>query len=323
VRACNFPEQFTSVKLGVQKVDRRTGGAEQHHGVKSTRERLDTEKLVSLNNATYAALERVEASRRTAKWNGGPGFGTFLSEIQELCTCLAKFGEYALRGAARSAANHTRTGPAHSPTEPEDLDYFEVTAKRAGNAAVKLLGERMAAAEVYELVLIDDEVMGTTLDPSTASDAHNIARKEQRRKYIQDLQRRGGPCTMRLHMFHPGGPHPSVRYAWRLPADEADRDEVAEAAAVAKASAAAPVTASRAIRRGFFERYSPTGVSPALLKSMHQFLTGDSAAPHDLMDKVGLKCTHTLPRAPSPPSASPLPGGPRARHHLDELRLRR
>ena len=114
-----------------------------------------------------------------------------------------------------------------------------------------------------------------------------IARKEQRRKFIRELRDCGGPCQMRVHIFHPGGPHGSIRFAWRLPVGEVDRDDTAEAAAVATATAAAPLTASREMRRSFFERFSPARRSPAVLNQMYQHLTGDSAAPHDSNDKVG------------------------------------
>ena len=283
-RGCHLPEQLTSAKLGVQK-------AEKSHKPKPKGDRLSTEKTIDLNNAAYTALERVEADHlQTSKRSGGQmqGLLTFFAEVRALCTCLAKYAEYKLQNNASSEMNRNRTAPSHTPTNPDDLDYFEVEVKRCSirNPCLEPLNQRMAAAELYEPVLIDDAIMGVTVEPSMYGNGE-IARKEQRRKFIRELRDCGGPCQMRVHIFHPGGPHGSIRFAWRLPVGEVDRDDTAEAAAVATATAAAPLTASREMRRSFFDRFSPTGASPAVLKNMYQHLTGDSAAPENLSDKVG------------------------------------
>lgn len=262
--------------------------AEKSHKPKPTGDRLSTEKTIDLNNATYVALERVEADHQhTFKRSGGQmqGLLTFLAEVRALCTSLAKYAEYKLQNSASSQMNHNRTAPSHTPTNPNDIDYFEVDVRRCPirNPCLEPLKQRMAAAKLYEPVLIDDTIMGVTVEPSMYGNGE-IARWEQRRKFIHDLRDRGGPCKMRVHIFHPGGQHGSIRFAWRLPVDQ---DDVAEAAAVATATAAAPLTASREMRRSFFDRFSPTGASPAVLKNMYQHLTGDSAAPENLSDKVG------------------------------------
>lgn len=278
-RSCHLPKCFTSAQLGVQK-------AEKSHKAKVTGERLSTEKLVGLNNTAYAALERVQADHnRISKQGGGQGLSAFFEEVRALCTRLATYAAYKLRNSASSEMNRNRTAPSHTPTDPNDLDCFDVDAAPCMRGCLQPLLERMAAAEFYEPVLMDDNIMGVTVEPSMYGN-DEIARWEQRRKFMQDLKKHGGPCKMRVYIFHAGGPHGSLRFAWRLPL-EADRDDAKEAAAVATATAAAPLTASREMRRSFFERFSPAGTSPAVLKQMYQHLTGDSAAPENSKDKVG------------------------------------
>ena len=78
-------------------------------------------------------------------------------------------------------------------------------------------------------MLIDDAVMGV---PETYSASTDISHSKLRHDFITELKTRGGPCIMRVHIFHSGGPHPDVRQAWRLPLEQSD---ILEAAAVAKA----------------------------------------------------------------------------------------
>ena len=111
---------------------------------------------------------------------------------------------------------------------------------------------------------------------SESKSSTDIARHELRRKFVTDLRTKGGPCEFQCHIFHPGGPHPSVRLAWRRMANPVDPSK--EAATIAKASLMVPEVASRAMRREFFSRFSPTQLSPAIMRAMHQFLTRDTAA---------------------------------------------
>ena len=109
----------------MQKADRRGGDEDQHHGAKETEARLSTEKLINLNNATYDTLERLEADQKTAKWTGGAGFSTFISDVRDLCTRLAAYAKYKLKDSARRQARCPTRVPRlrHStPRQPGTLE---------------------------------------------------------------------------------------------------------------------------------------------------------------------------------------------------------
>ena len=272
---------------------------------------MQTAKLIELNNAVYSKIERIKKS--TTRWQ--PGWSTMLASVDDLCSRLAKYAEYKLQDAKRSATDRERTEPARDPASADDLDYFETTGARhelVANPSLRLLAERLSRAEPYEPVLIDDAVMGV---PETSHPSTDIAHSKLRRDFMNALKTRGGPCAMRVHVFHSGGPHPDVRQAWRLPLEQSERSEIKEAAAVAKAvqvrrvqhrtvsptsstlpaplahppclhRQAGPKYSSRALRREFQLRFAPTGTEPALLREMHSFLTGDASAAHDGSEEV-------------------------------------
>ena len=129
-RSCHLPERFTSAKLGVQK-------AENSHKPKAKVKRLNTEKLVGLNNTAYAALERVQTDHqrisKQSSGQGGQGLLAFFEEVRALCTRLAKYAEYKLQNSTSSEMNRKRTALSHTPTNPNDLECFEVDAARCAN----------------------------------------------------------------------------------------------------------------------------------------------------------------------------------------------
>jgi len=191
-----------------------------------------------------------------------------------MCQNLAKYAAYKLERAQCSQSNHDRTDAPHSATDAKDLQYFFVSGARKCDPKVGLLAERLAQAEPYTPVVLDDTMMNIKLAYDASTD---IPRTEQRRNFMFELKTRGGPCEMKVLVIHLGGQMSDVRLAWRLP-PPMQRNETQEAAAVAAATKAAPEFSNRAIRRQFFARYSPTGVLPGVLRSMHRFLTGDTTA---------------------------------------------
>ena len=305
-RACHIPERFTSAKLNV-------AASTKHNGSKSTVERLSTERLMQRVNLLYMTLERLESQ---GSWHRAPGWASFLSDVRTLCTRLAHYADGKLEQAQRSAANHARTQSTRDPTAAKNLDYFLVEGTRNPSLHPSLwpLAARLGQAEMYEPVLIDDSIMGVTIAKPSEPPSAEVTRKEQRRDFMNGLQSHGGPFQMMVHVFHQGGPKPSVRYCWRVPSDEDVRaaaeaardaalrndadpfaaaaagraagaatmtDPVKEAAAVAKAAGGAPVTSTRTMRAEFFARFAPTGLHQAVLHEMHRFLTGDTSAAKD------------------------------------------
>eukprot|EP00117_Sycon_ciliatum_P002691 scpid45083/ scgid7803/ len=99
--------------------------------------------------------------------------------------------------------------------------------------------------------------------------------RKERYKFIHGMEL---PFPYELFSYDPGSNVGCLWWAWKVPVDPADSNSTASLKLVKQCEKDVPSFATRAMRKKFIERYQMvTECSPAVLRNMFQFVSGDVA----------------------------------------------
>ena len=224
--------------------------------------RLDTQKLLDHAVAISSAIEKAHKAR----WGTLEIWQPFLKDAEHLALALDKLGDGSLVQARRV---HEAKQRKEDKRSPDDANYLDVRDIPAGEPCASIENGRYDALEAelskvadYEVVTISDSLMGISASTSTPSNV--------RRSYFQHIAFADFP--VKLYVYRHGGPHPSTARIWRT---TDPLDSTRDAAALSAALATAKVHSSRAMLRDYFDKFSITGTSVAVMRALRHFLLPD------------------------------------------------
>ena len=245
----------------------------EHHGpnlsmeqdeADKNEERLSASKLKRHADTLISLLD-------CAKWAETRAWQPFMRDLEALAEGMDKLAAAMVKNTEAVRAARAAKEPPHAPDREEDVKDSRVEEPCASDAcAIKYatLRSRLAKLGDYELLVLDDNIMGVS-----ASSTANV-KKHVRRAFIDDLAI--PEAAVYIHIFRSGGPRPSTIHVWKEPSDEAKRSVGKQAAAVAQAVAHAPRTATRQMMHDFFNEYTATKLPVAVLRSLWDGISGST-----------------------------------------------
>ena len=107
-----------------------------------------------------------------------------------------------------------RTAPARNPQREEYLEGSGLREQREHNDPLfDTLRQSLAQLDDYEMLLVDDALMGISEGSSAAVKTHRRT----------DFRRKLGlrETAVFVHVFRSGGPHPHTVHVWKVPSEGA------------------------------------------------------------------------------------------------------
>ena len=236
--------------------------SEEHHGAKPLPERLSAAKL-QRHADSLAGFIGCAAWAETAPWQ------PFMQDVAALVDGMEKLAAAMVKKSAADRKARADPVPPRAPDREEDVEGSRPIEPCAPEAALErydLLRARLAKLKDYELLLLDDALMGVN-----AASTVNVMSKA-RQAFREDLKLPG--TGLYIHIYHSGGPRPHTVHVWKLPAEAALRSEAKQAAALAAVTVCAPRMASRQLMRDFYKQYAATELPEAVLRAMWDDLSG-------------------------------------------------
>ena len=190
-----------------------------------------------------------------------------MTDVAALASGMERLVEAMDKRNAAMQATHRRSEPPRAPDREEDVDgsgLREPCASGGCDAKYAVLRGRLSQLAAYELLVIDDGLMGVDSASSRAVKFH------ARGAFLSGLAI--PEAAVYLHVYHSGGPRPHTLHVWKVPAEVAQRREASQAATLAKVVEAAPRTATRQMMRDFYSKLAMTELPPAVLRTMWDVL---------------------------------------------------
>ena len=259
----------------------------RHHG--ATRDdtvdeqlRLDAHTLLDRAAALSSAIDMAQA----AGWSRKDEWVAFIADVDKLSLSLDKLGDGSMAQARRVRVANSRTESARSAADPDKLDVkvIEATPPQEPEKYAQLL-EELQSVDAYQPLRVLDSHMGLTRLTRTPSSV--------RRSFFDGLSFED--FSVKRYIYAQGGPYPSTAYVWRI---SDPLDLVRDAAAIAMATKNAPSTATRAMLREFFDRFSILCTNEAALRALYRHLSPNGYGDHGANQKqIDERCLKFLSRS--------------------------
>ena len=169
-----------------------------------------------------------------------------MSDLSALADGMEKLAAAMVKNAAAKRTERKQTEPPRAPDREDDVEGSGLRAACGPgecDAMYDALRSKLAKLDNYELLLLDDRIMG--VDPASK---YNV--KSRARSAFRD-NLKIPESALYMHLFRSGGPRPHTIHVWKVPADEGEGalGGAQHVAAVAQASKKAPTMATRQARR--------------------------------------------------------------------------
>ncbi|VDI23114.1 Hypothetical predicted protein [Mytilus galloprovincialis] len=119
-----------------------------------------------------------------------------------------------------------------------------------------------------------------------------------RRKWLTDMKL---TFPVSIYTYQHGNYMGNLNFLWRIHDDENLRNDMKQLSAVEKLRKEIPIYSSRQVRKTFIDRYTRTGLKPAVLRDMYRFLTNDdTASESSLQENVDIRVIESIMDADDP-----------------------
>ena len=257
-----IPARFTSTALEL------SSHSSNHHGAKRTEERLSARALKEHAEKLSQCIIDGPAWSGHARWKG------FMQVVASIVLELDKLSQVLTVAAEAKDIARARTEPARNPQREEDLEGSGLREQREHNDPLfDTLRQSLAQLDDYEMLLVDDALMGISEGSSAAVKTHR--RTDFRRKLGL---RETAVFVPRISQWGPASAYGTV-HVWKVPSEGAT--EARQSAALARALKQAPQMATRQMMRYFQTQFLNTNISKSILRSMWDCLRKDTARERD------------------------------------------